>query len=50
MQKKIFDAAMIFFMGISPLGFEYLKQNVEATTIISKIESDLEVQNQAQNM
>lgn len=32
--KKLYDAAMIFSIGSSPLAFEYLKQNVESTNII----------------
>lgn len=41
-QKRLYDAAMIFVIGITPLGFQYLKQHVESTKIIEKVQNDIE--------
>lgn len=41
-QKRLYDAAMIFVIGITPLGFEYLKQHVESTKLFEKIQNDIE--------
>lgn len=42
MNKKLTDAAMIFLIGSSPLGFEYIKQNVTSTGVIDRIQSDID--------
>ncbi len=44
--KRIYDAAMIFIIGVLPLGFQYLKENVEKTNIIQKIQSDIDAHNE----
>lgn len=40
--KKLYDAAMIFLIGSSPLAFQYLKGNVEMTNIISNLQRDVD--------
>lgn len=42
MKKKLIDAGMIFSIGMSPIGFEYLKQNISSTKIIDRIQSDVD--------
>ncbi len=44
--KRLYDAAMIFIIGIAPLGFQYLKENIEMTNLPNRIQSDIDANNE----